>query len=88
MIQQSAELSPSQMAAIEQKVGRKVLDGENIVLCGGNPKVTSPVDRENAVLEMRYQLSLLDRSQRRMSIEEWTDALLSEAGAAGNATQH
>jgi hypothetical protein len=80
MILQSAELSPSQKAAIEEKVGRKLLDAENIVLCGGNPKVANSADRQNAVLQMRQQLSLLDRSQRRMSIEEWTAALLGETG--------
>jgi hypothetical protein len=81
MILQSAELSPSQKAAIEEKVGRKLLETENIVFCGGNPKVASAADRQNAVLQMRHQLTLLDRSQRRMSIEEWTEALLGETGS-------
>jgi hypothetical protein len=78
MILQSAELSPSQKAAIEEKVGRKLEDAENIVLCGGTPKVANSVERENALLAMRYRLALLDPRQRRMSIEEWTAALLGE----------
>ena len=77
MILQPAELTPSQKAAIEEKVGRKLQDTENIVLCGGTPKVASVVQRQNSVLQMRYQL---DRSQRRMSIEDCMAALLEQSG--------
>jgi hypothetical protein len=34
MILQSVELSPNQKAAIEETLGRKLQDPENIVLCG------------------------------------------------------
>jgi len=81
MILQPAELTPSQKAAIEEKVGRKLQDTENIVLCGGTPKVACASERQNSVLQMRYQLDLLDRSQRRMSIEDCMAALLEQSGA-------
>jgi hypothetical protein len=80
MILQPAELTPSQKAAIEETVGRKLQDTENIVLCGGTPKVASVVQRQNSVLQMRYQLDQLDRSQRRMSIEDCMAALLEQSG--------
>ncbi|HEY6488179.1 MAG: hypothetical protein WCC26_03195 [Terracidiphilus sp.] len=80
MILQSAELSPSQKAAIEEKVGRKLQNAENIVLCGGTPRVANSANRENAVLQMRYQLAQLDPSQRRVSMEDCIAALLGDAG--------
>ena len=81
MILQSAELSQSQKAAIEERVGRKLQDLENIVLCGGTPRVASGTGRQHAAEQMRYQLYLLDRSQRRMSIEDCAAALLEQSGA-------
>ncbi|HSZ16041.1 MAG TPA: hypothetical protein VK764_03000 [Terracidiphilus sp.] len=80
MILQPAELTPSQKAAIEETAGRKLQDTENIVVCGGTPKVASFVERQNSVLQMRYQLDLLDRSQRRMSIEDCMAAMLEQSG--------
>ena len=80
-----AQLSPQ--ASTEENVGRKILDSENAELRNGHSKVVSPAERQNAVLAMRYQLSLLDRAERRMSIEEWIDALLSEPGANLNAPE-
>jgi len=79
MILQTAELSPQQKAAIEKMVGRKLQDQENIVLCGGQPKVASAEERQSAAERMRYQLYLLDQSERRMSIEECAAALLEKA---------
>ena len=76
MILQTVELSPSQRAAIEEKVGRKLHEQENIVLCGGTAKVASAEARENAAQQMRHRLVLLDPSERRMSIEECASALL------------
>jgi hypothetical protein len=81
MILQTVELSPNQKAAIEESLGRKLQDQENIVLCGNTLKVASVADRENAAQKMRYQLSLLDQSQRRMSIEDCIDALLEKSEA-------
>ena len=76
MILQTAELSPNQRAAIETMVGRKLQDQENVVFCGGRPKVASAEERQHAADRMRYQLYLLDPSERRMSIEECAAALL------------
>ncbi len=79
MILQTTELTPSQKAAIEEMVGRKLQDQENIVLCGGTPKVASTEERQSAAEKMRHQLDLLDKSQRRMSIEECAAELLEKA---------
>jgi len=79
MILQTAELTPNQRAAIERKVGRKLQDQENIVLCGGRPKVASVEERQSAAERMRYQLFLLDPSERRMSIEDFAAALLEKS---------
>jgi len=80
MILQSAELSPSQRASIEQSVGRKLHDQENVVLCGSGPKVASATSRQQAVEQMRYQLYILDRTDRRMSIEDCVAAILEQSG--------
>jgi hypothetical protein len=42
-------------------------------------KIASPADRQLAADQMRYQLYLLDRSQRRMSIEDCMAALLEQS---------
>jgi hypothetical protein len=63
MILQTVELLPTQKAAIEEKVGGKARDAE----------------RQAAAQQMRYQLYLLDRSQHRMSIEDYADLLLQKA---------
>ncbi|HET6206750.1 MAG TPA: hypothetical protein VFD98_08075 [Terracidiphilus sp.] len=81
MILQTVELSPNQKAAIEETLGRKLQDRENIVLCGNKLRVASVADRENAAQKMRYQLALLDQSQRRMSIEDCVAALLEKSEA-------
>lgn len=81
MILQSAELSAAQKAAIEETVGRKLLDHENVVVCCGKPKVASADIRQQAADQMRYQLYLLDRSQRRTSIEDYAAALLGDSEA-------
>jgi hypothetical protein len=38
--------------------------------------------RRDTVLQARYQLSLLDRSERRISVEDCMAALLAEGNAA------
>ncbi len=80
MILQSAELSPSQKAATETSVGRKLQDQENVVVSKGHPTVANPADRQQAANQMRYQLYLLDRSERRMSIEDCVASLLEQSG--------
>jgi len=60
-------------------VGRELKDQENIVLCGGRPKVASATERQQAAELMRYQLFLLDQSERRMSIEDYAAALLEKS---------
>lgn len=81
MTLQSVELSPKQKAAIEDSLGRKLQDQENIVLCGNKLKVASVADRQDAAQKMRYQLFLLDQSQRRMSIEDCVADLLERSEA-------
>jgi hypothetical protein len=81
MILQTAGRSPIQSASLADKAGRKLQDAENILCCGGTLKIASETQRQNATLQMRYQLALLDRSQRRMSIEECMAALMGETDA-------
>jgi hypothetical protein len=85
MILQSAELSPSQRATMEQSVGRKLHEQENIVLCGTGPKVASEASRQQAVQQMRHQLYILDRADRRMSIEDCVAAILEQSGTGSPA---
>lgn len=79
MILQSTQLSPRQKAAIEKIAGRKLQNPENIVVSGGTPQVASLDDRQRAAQRMRYQLYLLDPSERRMSIEEYASVLLEKS---------
>jgi hypothetical protein len=81
MILQSTQLSPRQKAAMERIAGRTLQTPENIVVTGGTPKVASMEDRQHAAERMRYQLYLLDPSERRMSIEDWAAALLEKSEA-------
>ena len=75
MILQSVELLPTQQAAIEEKVGGR----ESIVLGSGKAMAAKDADRQAAAQQMRYQLYLLDRSQHRMSIEDYADLLMQKA---------
>jgi hypothetical protein len=75
MILQTVELLPSQKAAIEEKLGGK----ESIVRGSVNAIAAKDTDRRAAAQQMRYQLYLLDRSQHRMSIEDYMDLLLQKA---------
>jgi hypothetical protein len=81
MILQTAGISQSQKAAIEEPAGRRLQDLENVVLSDGAPRIADATPRENALLKMRHQLALRDLSQRRMSIEEWMASLMGEADA-------
>ncbi len=81
MILQTAELSPSRKTATAEQAGLNFQSPESVVRCGGSLKMASESQRQNAVQQMRYQLALLDRSQRRMSIEELTAALMGETDA-------
>jgi hypothetical protein len=81
MILQTAGLSSSQKASLEETAGRTLQDAENILCCGGTLKIANETQRQNATLQMRYQLALLDRSQRRLSIEECMAALMGETDA-------
>ena len=75
MILQTVEVSPSQKPAIEDKVGGE----RGIVPCCGGAAVAKAAERLAAAQQMRYQLYLLDRSQHRMSIEDYMDLLLQKA---------
>jgi len=81
MILQTTEQSARQKAAIETMVGQRLQDQENVVLSGGRAKVACAQERENAARQMRYQLYLLDQSERRMSIEECAAMLLEKSEA-------
>jgi len=73
------QLPPSQKAAMEAKTGRRLQNQENVVLCGGEAKVASAEEREMAAQRMRYQLYLLDQSERRLSIEDCAALLLEKS---------
>jgi hypothetical protein len=72
MILQTVELLPSQNAAIEEKAGGR----ESVVSRNGAAMAAKDAGRQAAAQQMRYQLYLLDRSQHRMSIEDYADLLL------------
>jgi len=80
MILQTGEPSPSQSAALEKMVGRKIQNQKNAPLWGSKAKVASAAEREQSARQMRYQLYLLDPSERRMSIEDCAAALLEKPG--------
>jgi hypothetical protein len=61
------QTSPSQKTALEQNAA---------VLYGGDRKLANPAELQDAVLQMRYQLSLLDRSERRLSIADSMAAMM------------
>ena len=82
MILQSTEFSPRQRAATDKVVGPKLQNPENVVVCGDRPKVASAEERQRAADRMRYQLYLLDPSERRLSIEDCVAALLEKAEAS------
>ena len=74
-------LTSSHTPAHEELVGRELQNRENIALCGSKAKGATQAERQNAALQMRYQLYLMDRSQHRMSIEELAADLLDHPGA-------
>jgi hypothetical protein len=49
------------------------------VPCSGAGTAAKTIERQAAAQQMRYQLYLLDRSQHRMSIEDYVDLLLQKA---------
>jgi hypothetical protein len=90
MILQTVEMSSSEKASIEEERAghefpghefqdREFQDRDNLTPGRGAARIVDTAARQIATQQMRYQLSLLDRSQRRMSIEEWTAALLEKA---------
>jgi threonine aldolase len=81
MILQSAELTPSQKAAIESSIGRTLEARENVVVCGTKAHVASNDLRQAATSQMCQRLNRLDRAQRRMSIEEITAEILERSPA-------
>jgi hypothetical protein len=75
MILQTVEGLAGQKATIEEKVGGE----ESRVPCSGAGTAAKTIERQAAAQQMRYQLYLLDRSQHRMSIEDYVDLLLQKA---------
>jgi hypothetical protein len=65
MILRTVDLSSSQRTAFEKLAGRE--------------RQATVAERQSAAELMRHQLYLLDRSQRRMSIEDFAAALLEDA---------
>ena len=82
MILPKTELSPRPKTIIEAHLGRRIQDQENIVHPRGKTMLASAQERENCARQMRYQLYLLDPSERRMSIEDCAAALLEKAEIA------
>jgi hypothetical protein len=76
MILQPADLSPSQKSAIEASMGSTVEAPESAVVLGAKTYGVSDDLRLAATDQMRHRLSVLDRSQRRMSIEEIASEML------------
>lgn len=64
------QTNPSQKAALAENAA---------VLYGSDSKLPSVSENQNAVLQMRYRLSLLDPSERRMSIADSMAAMLEDA---------
>ncbi len=80
MTLQTLKLSPSRTAALEGSVTEKL--EFNRLTCGsGAMQLPTADERRAAADQMRYQLYILDRSQRRLSIEDCVSALLESASA-------
>ena len=80
MILQPLEQSPNQKAAIEELVGRELQNQQQSLRRSKAQKLPSVLDHQAAVDQMRYQLYLLDRSQRRPSIEDYIENYLEKSG--------
>jgi hypothetical protein len=81
MILGTGKLSSSRKAALEKLADRDLRDREKIAFCGGTLKIATAEERQTAAALMRHQLYLLDKSQRRMSIEDFTAALMESSAA-------
>jgi hypothetical protein len=81
MILGTGKLSSSRKAALEELADRDLRDREKITFCGGTLKIATAEERQTAAALMRHQLYLLDKSQRRMSIEDFAAALLENSAA-------
>ena len=80
MILRRVDLSSNLNTAIEELVSRDLPDPANLLFRCCKPRVASPAERQNAALQMRYQLYLMDRSQHRLSIEDLAADLLENPG--------
>jgi hypothetical protein len=81
MISQTRNSSPSQTAAMEDLVGQEREERQNVSMCGSELKLPSDFDRISATEEMRRQLGLLDRIDRRMSIQDYVACVLEAAAS-------
>ena len=77
MTLRTTPLSPSQKSA---STNPRVQDPGNLLIRSRMAKVPTVQEKQNAADQMRYQLYLLDRSSRRMSIEDCVAALLGNPG--------
>ncbi len=80
MILQTPELSPNHKATIDDLVGGELHNQQKTIVRSGIQKKPTVRDHQAAVDEMRYQLYMLDRSQRRPSIEDYISDFLEKPG--------
>jgi hypothetical protein len=85
MIAQAPQLSPNQKAAIDDIVGRDLENPPKNLTRRAALKPLTVGDHQVAVDQMRYQLYLLDRSQRRPSIEDYISDFLEKPGTESQA---
>ncbi len=80
MTLQTLKLSPGRTTALEGSVTQE-MEFNQIARKSGAMLLPTADERRAAADQMRYQLYILDRSQRRMSIEDCVSALLESASA-------
>ena len=80
MIAQAPQLLPNQKAAIDDIVGRDLKNPQKNLSRSAVHKPLTVGDHQAAVDQMRYELYLLDRSQRRPSIEDYISDFLEKPG--------
>lgn len=80
MIMQSTELSPSQKAAIEELIGRTLLEDESISLDAFVSREVSDPARQAAIRRLR---EFLERPRRAAGTDAEIDAAITEAMRTG-----
>ena len=70
MIRNAKDLSPDQNAAVENLVGRRVLEGEAVSVRVFEPAAMSQQRRHEIAMELRAYFAELDANQNEVSDEE------------------